>query len=128
MASKYRSTKRSTRTIVRKGYTARRGSKVVYVPPSRIVDRGSPGRWTTVNRSRGIGNLRRGRLSSVGYSAEMSPMARHRAIQSAVRAYGSLPTQRMLQAVATYTKRTSPAKSRVFESDVRYVQGLRSRM
>ena len=112
----------ASRTIVRKGYTVRRGSKTYRVPASRIRDQGAPGKWTVVNRSRGIGTLRKGELSRVGYSSASSAMSRHRAIDRAVEAYGPLSTLRKLNAVAVYTKRTSPAKSRIFKSDVRYVQ------
>jgi len=110
-------------TIVRKAYTAKRQSgKTVRVKASRIKDRGAPGKWTSVNRSKGIGKLRPGTLSSSGYNVEASAEARHKAIERSVKKYGALRTLRRLNAVATYTKRTSPTKSRKFKADVKYVQ------
>lgn len=107
---------------MRKAYTTRRSGRSVRVPASRIRDRGAPGKWTTVNRSAGIGPLKKGRLSAVGYSSTASPASRHRAIGAAVERYGAVTTLRMLNAVAVYTKRTSPSRSRTFKADVRYVQ------
>jgi hypothetical protein len=70
----------------------------------------------------GIGKLQKGSLSSLGYSASASTKTRRRAVDRAIQKYGPLSTLRKLNAVAIYTRRTSPAKSRVFKSDVRYVQ------
>ena len=70
----------------------------------------------------GIGKLKTGELSSIGYSVGQKASTRHRAVDRAVAKYGKLSTLRKLNAVAVYTRRTSPKKSKAFKSDVRYVQ------
>lgn len=73
-------------------------------------------------RAPGIGSLGKGDLSSLGYSVTSKAKTRRAAVNKAIKKYGKLSTLRKLNAVAVYTRRTSPAKSRVFKSDVRYVQ------
>jgi hypothetical protein len=43
-------------------------------------------------------------------------------VDRAVKKYGKTSTIRKLNAVAVYTRRRSPAKSRTFRSDMKYVQ------
>jgi hypothetical protein len=76
-------------------------------------------RKTRKNR---IGPLKKGLMKKVGYSVTAKASTRHRAVDRAVKKYGKLSTLRKLNAVAVYTRRTSPAKSRKFKSDVKYVQ------
>lgn len=109
-------------TIRRKGYTARRRGKTIRVLPGRIRDVGHPGKGVQGTGKPGIGKLKEGELSSLGYSVTAKPSTRHRAVDRAVAKYGKLSTLRKLNAVAVYTRRTSPKKSRTFKSDVRYVQ------
>lgn len=95
-------------TMRRKGYKDRRRRRTLRVFPGT----GKPT----------IGKLKQGELSSLGYSVSAKPSTRHRAVDRAVARYGKLSTLRKLNAVAVYTRRTSPKKSRTFKSDVRYVQ------
>ena len=69
-----------------------------------------------------IGTLKVGSLAKVGYSVTKPTTRRHRAVDRAVKKYGKLSTLRKLNAVRVFTRRTSPAKSRTFKSDVGYVQ------
>lgn len=69
-----------------------------------------------------IGPLKKGLMKKVGYSVTAKASTRHRAVDRAVKKYGKLSTLRKLNAVAVYTRRTSPTKSRKFKSDVKYVQ------
>ena len=69
-----------------------------------------------------IGPLKKGLMKRMGYSVTAKAKTRHRAVDRAVKKYGKLSTLRKLNAVAVYTRRTSPAKSRTFKSDVKYVQ------
>jgi hypothetical protein len=69
-----------------------------------------------------IGPLKKGKLTSVGYSVTAKASTRRRAVDRAVAKYGKLSTLRKLNAVRVYTRRTSPKKSKTFKSDVRYVQ------
>jgi hypothetical protein len=102
------------RTIRRRAYTRKTGTRV----PSRMIrDVGAPGKGGP-----GIGTLKKGLMSSLGYRVGAKATARHRAIDKAVKKYGKLSTLRKLNAVAVYTRRTSPVKSRTFKSDVKYVQ------
>ena len=102
--------------IVRRKYVARRRGKTVRVPARRITDRGARGKWRTLHGP-GIEIKREGDLSRVGYSVAAPATRRHVAIRKAVRAYGPTSTFRKLQAVATFTKRTSKGKSRKFATD-----------
>lgn len=70
----------------------------------------------------GIGELKEGKLMKVGYSAKKSKTARHGALKKAVKRYGALSTFRKLNAVATYTKRTSKGRSRTFKADRNWVK------
>jgi hypothetical protein len=72
--------------------------------------------------TRRIGKLKQGLMKKVGYDVGKSKTARHKAVDTAVKKYGKLSTLRKLNAVAVYTRRTSPKKSRTFKSDVKYVQ------
>lgn len=69
-----------------------------------------------------IGPLRKGKLTSLGYSATAKAKTRRVAIDKAVKRYGKLSTLRKLNAVAVYTKRTSPIRSKTYKADVKYVQ------
>ena len=73
-------------------------------------------------RTRTIGPLRRGDLTSLGYSVAAKTKTRRAAINRAIKKYGKTSTLRKLNAVAVYTRRTRPTLSRIFKADVRYVQ------
>ena len=77
---------------------------------------------TRKNRKNRIGPLKKGLLTKLGYSVKAKTSTRRRAVDRAVRKYGKLSALRKLNAVAVYTKRTSPLKSKKFKSDVKYVQ------
>ena len=110
------------KTIRRKGYTARRRGKTVRVRSARIRDVGAPGKGVMGTGAPGIGKLKEGQLSSLGYSVGQKASTRRRAVDRAVAKYGKLSALRKLNAVAVYTLRTSPKKSKTFKSDVRYIQ------
>ena len=115
------------RTIRRKGYTRKsytrktgvsvRGTRV---PSGLIRDVGAPGKG--LKGGPGIGKLQKGLMSSLGYNVNAKAKTRHSVVDKAVKKYGKLSTLRKLNAVAVYTRRTSPVKSRKFKSDVKYVQ------
>lgn len=69
-----------------------------------------------------IGPLKKGLMKRVGYNVNAKAKTRRRAVDKAVKKYGKLSTLRKLNAVAVYTRRASPVKSRKFKSDVKYVQ------
>ena len=72
----------------------------------------------------GIGPLRKGELTKFGYEnvVKLSETERHAALTKAVEAYGSLGVWRKLNAVAVYTRRTSPASSKVFKADMDWIR------
>lgn len=109
----------------RKSYTRRSGTKVrgSRVPARMIRDVGAPGKWRAKHMGApGIGKLKEGALSSVGYSVDAKTSTRRKAVDRAVKKYGKTGTIRKLNAVAVYTRRTSPAKSKSFKADMKYVQ------
>ena len=118
------------RMIMRKGYTRRAftrksGTHVrsSHVSRHRIHDVGAPGKWRSIHGP-GIGTMKQGLLTRLGYSAEKGKTARHKAIRKAVKRYGPLSTFRKLQAVSTYTKRTSKGKSRTYKADRNWVRKM----
>lgn len=108
--------------IRRIGYTQKRGKKTIRVKSACIKDRGAVGRWQTVKRMIGIGPLKKGHLKGVGYDPTNGATSRHNAIDKAVRRYGKLSTLRKLNAIATYTKRTVPSRSKIYKTDMHYIQ------
>lgn len=98
---------------------------VDYTPFNDVAKTAAPVEQTGGRRRRGrstIGKLRKGDLTSLGYSASAKTGTRRKAVNRAIKKYGKLSTLRKLNAVAVYTRRTSPAKSRVFKADMKYVQ------
>lgn len=95
-----------------------RSGKRSYVAASCIKNQGAPGKGLSSGEP-GIGPLRSGDLERFGYTnvTAMSSSRRHLALARAIRAYGSLTVWRKLNAVYVYTKRTSPASSRIFKAD-----------
>lgn len=113
------------KAYTRKAYTRKSGISVKgsRVPARFIKDVGAKGKWKYEHfGAPGIGSLKPGLMKAVGYSVDSKASTRHKAVDEAVKKYGKLSTLRKLNAVATYTRRTSPSKSRVFKSDVKYVQ------
>lgn len=108
--------------IFRRGYTARRRGTTYRVPGKYITDRGAKGKWTSKTGLRGIGPLRKGDLTSLGYRHTLRASQRHAAITRAVQKYGRNSTLRKLNAIAVYSKRTAPSRSKVYKTDVHYVQ------
>lgn len=120
------STSCKRRTIRRAGYTRRvaRSSRRIYVPASCIPDVGAPGKGLASGSLPGIGPLREGDLSRFGYDkvTTLSVGQRHLALARAVREYGALSLFRKLNAVYVYTRRSSPASSRIFKADRDWVR------
>jgi hypothetical protein len=112
-------------TIRRAGYTRRlaHSRSRIYVPASCIPDVGAPGKGLASGEP-GIGRLREGDLSRFGYDdvTTMSAGRRHLALARAVREYGALSLFRKLNAVYVYTRRSSPASSRIFKADRDWVR------
>jgi len=69
-----------------------------------------------------IGPLKKGSLTDLGYSAADSSATRRASLSKAVGKYGRLSTYRKLNAVATLTKNTAPAKAAVFKADRDWVK------
>ena len=110
--------------IRRVGYTSKRGRKTLRVKSTCIKDVGAKGRWRTVTRSLGIGSLRKGDLKAFGYDPTASSETRHAALKKAIARFGKLSTGRKLNAIATYTKRTVPSRSKTYRRDRNWVNSL----
>jgi hypothetical protein len=108
--------------ILRRGYTATRKGTTYRVKRGSIKDRGAKGRWQTVRGMPGIGPLKKGELTSLGYSHTKSTTARHEALKKAVSRYGRASTIRKLNAIAVYSKRTGPSRAKTYRTDMHYVQ------
>lgn len=122
----YRNTRKTCHKgyILRKGYTRKtRSGKRVRVGTACIKDRGLPGKGFK-GVGPGIGPLREGELSQFGYAgvAKLSVVQRHVALKKAVDKFGALSVFRKLNAVAVYTKYTSPVVSRIFKSDMAWIR------
>lgn len=108
--------------IRRIGHTKKVRGKTVRVKSKCIKDRGSRGRWQTVKGMLGIGPLRKGDLKNQGYDATAKASKRHEALDKVVQKYGKLSALRKLNAVATYTKRTVPSRSKTYKTDRNYIK------
>ena len=101
--------------------TARNGRKTT-VPEQCIRNVGAPGKGLATGP--GIGPLRSGELAKFGYShvVSKSKTVRHKALSRAVKEFGSLGVWRKLNAVQVYTRRLSPASSKVFKADMDWIR------
>lgn len=109
----------------RKAYTRKTGTRVKgsRVSARMIRDVGAPGKWRAEHMGApGIGPLKQGLMKAVGYDVNASAKTRHAAVKRAVKKYGRSSTIKKLNAVAVYTRRTSPAKSKKFKADMKFAQ------
>jgi hypothetical protein len=109
--------------IKRASYARTRRGRKTIVPEQCIRNVGAAGKG--LKGGPGIGPLRKGELAKFGYShvVNMPVEKRHRALTRAVKAFGSLGVWRKLNAVQVYTRRLSPASSKVFKADMDWVRG-----
>jgi hypothetical protein len=100
----------------RKAYTRKTRAHVaaVKVRPTQCV-RGYTG------PGKGIGTLKKGALSRYGYGTSKSARSRHIALNAAAKHDGPLTVYRRLNALAVYTKRTSPTTAKVALADRAYI-------
>jgi hypothetical protein len=113
------------RSYTRKSYTRANGTKIegVKVKSSCIPDRGMKTRlWEIEHKSMGIGRLKKGELTSLGYHVDLAIDERHNILNKAVEKYGSLTVLRKLNALAVYDKRTHPEDAKKFLADRDYVR------
>ena len=114
---------RMTRTIRRNAFTRKTGTKV---RARMIRDVGAPGKWRAEHMGApGIGKMKEGLLKAVGYDVNAKATRRRAAVKRAVKKYGRSSTIKKLNAVAVYTRRTSPAKSKKFKADMRAAQKMK---
>lgn len=96
--------------------------KTIRVASKCIKDRGAKGRWQTMKRMLGIGPLKKGDLTNLGYRANDPAEKRHESLDQAVKKYGKLSTLRKLNAISVYTKRTNPSRSKTYKTDRNYIK------
>ena len=110
--------------VKRESYVRRtRSGRKSLVPEQCIRNIGAPGKG--LRSGPGIGPLRKGELAKYGYSdvINKSVKMRRESLAKAVKAYGSLGVWRKLNAVHVYTRRLSPASSKVFKADMDWIRG-----
>lgn len=127
----FRKTNRAVRacpkgTILRAAHVryTKRG-KHVRMPAACIPDVGAAGKgFRSLSGKAGIGALKHGNLVRFGYQriATLPTEKRRAALREAVAAYGSLTVWRKLNALSIYTRRTSPATSRVAKADMDWIR------
>lgn len=109
---------------VPKGYIIRRGyekktktGKTICIEPALIKDRGLPGKGPKL-----IPELKKGMLTSYGYSANDSAQKRHQSIKESAKHNDPLAIFRGLLAVSTLNKNTSPGSSKNLKADANWVK------
>lgn len=105
--------------ILRKGYSAKRKStgRKYRVSAKCVKDRGNPGKGPKV-----IPPLKKGALEKFGYHTAESAEKRHQALVKSVKKVGYAETIRRLNAVRVLNRNTNPSLSRLFGSDMKWVQ------
>lgn len=105
-------------TARRRGYTYHRKGGRTRVQATLIENRGLMGKGPRL-----IPITRPGMLTMYGYSVSKSALARHRALDKAIRMGGQKPISvfRRLQAVATLSKRTMPSYSKAYRLDRNFI-------
>ena len=73
-------------------------------------------------KSKGIGPLKEGLLSSTGYSVKKPLKTRRRTLRKLVKKEGALKAFQQLNAVAIYNKNSAPTKSKTFKRDRNWVR------
>ena len=117
-------------TILRDPYVRIRKGVTQHVPASCIRDVGREGKGLS-SGAPGIGPLRKGDLAQFGYSqiSDMSVGDRHKALDAAIKKYGSLSIWRKLNALYIYTRNTSIESSQRFKADrdwIKSTYGIRA--
>lgn len=109
-------------TVRRKGklYTVRPTTRSIHVPSGCIKNRGLPGKGPVSGE--GIGKLRKGDLIKYGYQYRLSDALRHRALNKAMKQYGTLSVYHKLDAISKLSKRTAPDASDIFTRNRNWVK------
>lgn len=68
--------------------------------------------------------LKKGSLTRFGYTVHESVEKRRSALRRALKAYGYSSLIKKLNAVKILTKNTSPTNSKIYGSDIKYLQNL----
>ena len=115
-------------SYIRNPFTKKSGAHVSkkVISAKCIKSRGLPGK--TSNRykgpNKGIGPLKKGELSKHGYTSikNMGVRKRHKALDSAVKEYGSPMILKKLGAIKTYQKNKSPQVSELLYSNMKWLR------
>ena len=115
-------------SYVRNPFIRKSGKKVnkKVVSAKCIKSRGLPGKTSDRFKgpNKGIGPLKKGELSKHGYTGikDMGVRKRHKALDSAVKEYGSPKILKKLGAIKTYQKNKSPGVSELLYSNMRWLR------
>lgn len=109
-------------SISRVGYSYRKKSKKIKVRASCVKSRGlrSLGKRTR----RVLPSLKKGSLTKFGYTVHETAEKRRKALHKALKAYGYSSLIKKLNAVRLLTRNTSPGNSKIYDSDIKYLQNL----
>jgi hypothetical protein len=80
------------------------------------------GKKTLKQLNEGIGPLKKGKLSSTGYSVKKPLKTRHKTLNSLVKKEGALKAFRQLNALVIFNKNSSPTKSKTFKRDRNWIR------
>jgi hypothetical protein len=112
--------------IKRKGYTYVRNGKKVKVKSTMIKDMGKPGK--TPKSERVLPKLKPGKLSKYGYETNLTNIKRKKALINAskynkkISKKKMLKTMRRLNVLKTYTKKSQPKNSFIYDKDYKWLR------
>ena len=109
-------------SISRRSYSYRKKSKKIKVRASCIKSRGLRSRGKRTRRV--LPSLKKGSLTKFGYTVRESAENRRKALHKALKEYGYSSLIKKLNAVRLLTRNTSPANSKIYDSDIKYLQNL----
>ena len=112
-------------SISRLSYSYRKkslGGKKIKVRASCIKSRGLRSRGKRTRRVLPL--LKKGSLTKFGYTVHESADTRRKALHKALKEYGYSSLIKKLNAVRLLTRNTSPGNSKIYDSDIKYLQNL----
>ena len=112
-------------TISRIGYSYRKKSlsgKNIKVRASCVKSRGLRSRGKRPRRV--LPSLKKGSLTKFGYTVHESTEKRRSSLRKALKEYGYSSLIKKLNAVKLLSKNTSPSNSKIYGSDIKYLQNL----
>ena len=125
-------TRKLAQTILNEGYTVQRKrgrnqKNQMYTAKPRQAEITVPPSCAKNKSNSGKGILRKGTLIKYGYSFKLADSQRHKALLSAIEAYGKTSVYNRLNTVAALAKKSQPNVASIFLKDRDWVQGQADR-